>query len=80
MAQEGEGDPTRLIDAAIPSCPVSGLVGGTVGLTGEQRPILASSDVDASVSDLQNQLENLIGPSIVYRRVPKTTITKAASI
>jgi len=47
-----------------------------VDLTGEQRPLLASSDVEVSVNDLQNQLENLIGPSTVYRRVPKTIITK----
>jgi hypothetical protein len=58
---------------------MSGMLGGTVGLTGEQRPILASSDVDASVNDLQNQLENLIGLSTVYRRVLKTIITKTAS-
>ena len=58
----------------------SGLVGGTAGLTSEQRPIFASSDVDASASDLQNQLENLIGPSTVYRRLPTPTITTAASI
>jgi hypothetical protein len=64
---------------AIPSPPISGLAGGTVGLADEQKPILASSDVDASANDRQNQLENLIGPSTVSRRVPKTTITKAAS-
>jgi hypothetical protein len=58
---------------------MSGLVDGTAGPTSEQRPILASSDVDASANDLQNQLENLIGPSTVYRRLPKTTITTAAS-
>jgi hypothetical protein len=51
-----------------------------VRLTGEQKPVLASSDVDASENDLQNQLENLIGPSTVYRRVPTTIITKAAII
>jgi hypothetical protein len=56
-----------------------GLVDGAAGLTSEQRPIFASSDVDASASDLQNQLENLIGPSTVYRRVPMPTITTAAS-
>jgi hypothetical protein len=50
-----------------------------VDLTGEQKPLLASSDVEVSVNDLQNQLENLIGPSTVYRRVPKTIITKTAS-
>jgi hypothetical protein len=64
---------------AIPSSPMSGLVDGTAGLTSEQRPIFASSDVDASASDLQNQLENLIGLSTAYRRVPTTTITTAAS-
>ena len=48
-------------------------------LAGEQKPLLASSDVEVSVNDLQNQLENLIGSSAVYRRVPKTIITKAAS-
>jgi hypothetical protein len=58
---------------------MSGLLGGTVDLTGEQRPLLPSSEVDTSVNDLQNQLENLIGSSAVYRRVPKTIITKAAS-
>jgi hypothetical protein len=40
--------------------------------------ILASSGVDASAHALQNQLENLIGASTVYRRVPTTTMTNAA--
>jgi len=29
-----------------------------------------------SVDDLQNQLENVIGPSIVYRRAPTTDTTE----
>jgi hypothetical protein len=58
---------------------MSGRLGGTADLTGEQRPLLASSDVEVSANDVQNQLENLIGPSTVYRSVPKTIITKTAS-
>jgi hypothetical protein len=57
---------------------MSGPVGGTERLTGEQRPVLASSDVAASEKALQNQLENLIGLSTVYRRTPETIITTAA--
>jgi len=38
---------------------MSGLLGGTVGLTVERRPIHVSSEVDASVNDLQNQIRVL---------------------
>ena len=41
--------------------------------------VLTSPDVDASAHALQNQLENLIGASTVYRRVPTTIMTNPAS-
>ena len=54
-------------------------VGGTQGLTGDQRPVLASSAVAASEKLYKTSLENLIGLSAVYRRTLETIVTTAAS-
>ena len=77
-AGESRKKPGSELAVCASGSSMSGPVGGTERLTGEQRPVLASSDVAASEKALQNQLENLIGLSTVYRRTPETIITTAA--
>jgi hypothetical protein len=78
-AAESRKKPGREPAVCASGSSMSGPVGRTEGLTGEQRPALASSDVAASEKARQNQLENLIGLSTVYRRTPETIITTAAT-